>query len=431
MAITNIIEPPRWHRRRSKIIFSFLSNQLAQPNFRYIIQVVQGGGTTPFASYLITPNAAGWVHFDMSSAIGDRVEVDTANAVGGDIIHELPSSPGFIFGKSDKGFERFRIRCGEYYGTPPQAVAGSFTSYRDVAVIDGVSPVHLGVNYNLYLDFGSIDINNKFWLTDRPITNGGVQLSASDSDRGAMAFLNNSAAAFGGGNSWRIKYEIFDSTGSVATELIDVEPARGTDLPSATGYVGGKLTYMGVLPGNISDADSGVNPAVVPSAITGWSYYTLQVVDLSGTAFGVALRVNNTPPPCKHDSVMLAWSNSVGGWDLFRMDGRTTISENSRSKQYQKLTGSYNAAAFSFNTYDRGDKEFFINREVVYTLNSGMIRESDARVLSGVMTSRNVMVYLEDRWRPVTVRKQAIQHGSNISKMREVIIQVIDSQREP
>ena len=100
MAITIEQIPNMWNRRKSKIILIASSTNTGQPNFRYYVEVVEGTSLTAFATFLIQPNPAGRLVFDLAGEIGDRVQVDDANVNGVGFMHDLPTQVNFIFGKS-------------------------------------------------------------------------------------------------------------------------------------------------------------------------------------------------------------------------------------------------------------------------------------------------------------------------------------------
>lgn len=412
--------PPTWNRRKSKIIFIASSTETAQPNFRYYVEINEGASLTPFATFLIQPNPAGRLVFDLAGAIGDRVSVDDANVNGVGFMHDLPTQLNYIYGKSSSGFKNYEITISDYYGTPP--VIDPLSSQKHaVVVIDGMTPISLGANYDLYADYGSTSPTNPFWFTNNRT------IKAAQGDKACMAFINNINALLGTASAIDIEYNLYNGSTLVATENIQLNTTNGTILPSANFYPDGKVTYMGVLPDNLSDADSPLNPANVPNANT-WTYYTLQPTDGFGTAYGQALRVLNTPHPCKHEPAALVWTNDLGGWDYFRFDGRTTKQNNGRGKTYEKLVGSYaDIEPFTFNTFDRGTTDYYIERSQEYTLRSGYVTEQEKAFVSNVNKSRNIYLYYEGVWKPVNLKAGQIAFGKNYSKAQFITLTVTAS----
>lgn len=416
MAITIEQAPNMWNRRKSKIILIASSTNTGQPNFRYYVEVVEGTSLTPFATFLIQPNPAGRLVFDLAGAIGDRVQVDDANVNGVGFMHDLPTQVNFIFGKSSKNFKDYSINVFEYYGTPP-AVDPATEQKEKCVVIDGMTPVSLGPGYDLYTDYGSTSSNNAFWFTNSR------SIKASQGDRACMAFINNINATLGTANAVAIEYTLYNNTTVVATENILLNTTNGTILPSANFFPDGKVTYMGVLPDNLSDADSPLTPANVPNVNT-WTHYTLRPTDGFGVPWGQPLTITNTPHPCKHDPAALVWSNDLGGWDYFRFDGRITTTPNGKAKTYEKLVGSYAATEpFTYNTFDRGTTDYYVERSQDYTLRSGYVTELEKRLISNIAKSRNIYLYYRG-WKPVNLKSGSVPFGENYSKAQFVTITV-------
>ena len=419
MALTVEQAPNMWNRRKSKIILIASSTNTGQPNFRYYVEIGEGNSVTPFATFLIQPNPTGRLVFDLAGAIGDRVQVDDINVNGVGFMHDLPTQLNYIFGKSSKNFKDYTISVLEYYGTPPAVDTSTETKVKCV-VIDGMTPISLGAGYDLYNDYGSTSSNNEFWFTNSR------NIKAGQDDRACMAFINNINALLGTANAVAIEYTLYNNTTVVATENILLNTTNGTILPSANFFPDGKVTYMGVLPYNLSDADSPLTPANVPNVNT-WTHYTLIPTDGFGVPYGQPLTITNTPHPCKHEPAALVWTNDLGGWDYFRFDGRVTTTSNGKAKTYKKLVGSYAAAEpFTYNTFDRGTTDYYVERSQEYTLRSGYVTQLEKQLISNIAKSRNIYLYYQD-WKPVNLKSGNVTFGDNYSKAQFVTITVTAS----
>ena len=134
--------------------------------------------------------------------------------------------------------------------------------------------------------------------------------------------------------------------------------------------------------------------------LTGAKYYTIQFG--KETAFPVYTPSSRVycfyivPDDCRFDNVRLGWTNTVGGVDYFNFTKKSELSFSYDRKQYQKVVGSYNASTFSFNTYDRGTTDRYVNTTKGLQINSDWVSVGEFNLLQTLCRSNDVFIINDD-----------------------------------
>ena len=240
-----------------------------------------------------------------------------------------------------------------------------------------------------------------------------------------MCFLNDSTGIITS-SAWGVRYSIYDNVGLIGTEDIGINATNGIGLPNSTNAID-KLAYMGVLPANIGDADSPF--ALDPSSVT-WEYYELTLISVGLAAVSLPLRIINTPSPCKHEASWLMWQNQVGGWDMFRFDGRTDFKTDTSGKDYQKLMGTYSGTSFGFQTYDRSKDTYYISKTLSRTIRTDIITTDEQDLLANVLRSQTVLTNYNGQWLPCKIRTSSYTQTQFMSKVKTVSFDIEIAQQE-
>ena len=134
--------------------------------------------------------------------------------------------------------------------------------------------------------------------------------------------------------------------------------------------------------------------------LTGAKYYTIQFG--KETAFPVYTPASRVycfylvPDDCRFDNVRLGWTNTCGGVDYFNFTKKSELSYNYDRKQYQKVVGQYNAATFSFNTWDRGTTDRYVKTTKGLQINSDWISVGEFELLQTLCRSNDVFIINDD-----------------------------------
>ena len=102
------------------------------------------------------------------------------------------------------------------------------------------------------------------------------------------------------------------------------------------------------------------------------------------------------PDDCRFDNVRLGWSNTCGGVDYFNFTKKSELSYNYDRKQYQKVIGAYSDDTFSFNTYDRGATDRYVNTTKGLQINSDWVTVGEFNLLQTLCRSNDVFIINDD-----------------------------------
>ena len=414
------------------LVWVCTSTNQAQTGFKFIV-VVKNEAGTQIAKYYIPKNPADVLIFDLQDVVREGVKTDTVDSQQADaIIHTMPHATDKFMTVGNTGCKLYEVEFGEVYGDP-------LTEYTNlnsdtVYLIDGYLQVKDGYQ-NTLSDYQPNGAAVKGFLTNRVssyISVAGASrphIRASESDYGTLAFLNDDGTVISSGAT-KLQYQIYDSAGLQGTDTFTIGSAYGGESPSST-VAEDKLLYFGALPGNVNDADHPVNVLYKPSAITDWAYYTWRLYDTAGTTpQSLPFLVVNTPFPCKHTPVMVAWTNPLGAWEYLRFDARPAKTLQATSKNYQQTVGTYEGTTFGYDTFSRQTTPYHVESTKNYTLKSDFLTFEETELCTYLLKSKNVMMYMGE-WLPIVVSTNSVKYETEqISKRLTVELNVELAQRE-
>ena len=140
-------------------------------------------------------------------------------------------------------------------------------------------------------------------------------------------------------------------------------------------------------------ADTGID-------LTSAKYYTIQFgKEIAFPVYTPSSRVYCfyiVPDDCRFDNVRLGWSNTCGGVDYFNFTKKSELSFNYDRKQYQKVVGQYNESTFSFDTFDRGVTDRYVNTTKGLQINSDWVSVGEFQLLQTLCRSNDVFIINDD-----------------------------------
>lgn len=363
MAITITLQKPQvWMPASNPIIWSFLSNQLAQPNFNYVIDVYIAAPTFPAVGFptlrlIQKPNPSGYCMVDVSNIVQSYLSL--SNFYGTEV--GVASGPTYArYGNlQTAGLNLWNataevyLRIGERYdvGSAPIIFNGlgatgapAYTAYANYVGIDlpvkcvpaALSPevsipniMATNISTSFYAPF-IMDGNGLF------LTRAGTTQSIMRDQHHSVSFLNQWDAAPGSfAYSVQGMQVIYYNSAGVSIGSFFYQ--------NTTGNGGGPQTadsYTSVLPGtntNILQFNCGTS-LLNPPALT--AYYTVQAfrktsatpLNTPGAACSALYRFNIVSPPCSdlYPVVRVAWLNDIGGRDYYNFTmlyEKSTVSE--------------------------------------------------------------------------------------------------------
>ena len=429
MAITITDSPNDFTFKGQRLIYTATSTNTAQTGFKFIVEVKDGA--TTLGKYYVPQNPSNILVFDIAEVVRELVQVDTNDDLGNGLIHTLPNVSTKQMSKALKGIAKLSIEIGEVYGDP--LVEYTALASDTIILTSGNIQAREGYKYSLseYIADAS---TKKVFLTNRKpsplnvISKDHIEIKCTDTDYGSMAVWNDDTTI--SSTATKIMYKIYHAGGLFGSQAMSFSTLNGSDVPSSTD-ISAKLTYIGLFPANWSSSNSPLLSAYRPVYVSGWRYYTIQMLDASSNPVSEPIYFVNTPSPCKHSPVQLAWVNQLGAWDYFRMDARTSRSITTTAKEYMKTLGDYSSSTYSFDTWSRQQTPYQVDAKLQYILRSEYLSKEDTELLQNVLKSKNVMMQLDGEWLPIVVKTTSLNYETEtISKRLTMTFNVELAQNE-
>jgi len=388
-----------------KLIFT-LYDSATTPD-RYVVKVYESDDVlsvgTQIAKLYLTPNTNDRSHFDLSDIVSDRVSAPTATD-GGDIVHGIETisdSPA-----DGTGLKKYVVEPGTYTsGTETMDTAGRVTLY----LLGGVEQVSAGLDPSFRRFYPTAATKNSF-LTDREFDSKTTEIFMADEDEGVAALMNtNTIGAVTTLNKIRIQVLVDGSVDQDQTSVI------GT----VNNPISDNMHLIPIGPKNLAAYFGGLWRS-------DWDKVIIQGVESDGrTAVSKSLTIVRDCRPIKHDAVQLAWKNSVGGWDYLRFDGRPQKTVSTETKAYRQTLGNYDAAAYSYNTWDRERTPYHITGKESYNLTNRYFTASERDLLQYALRSKDVQYRVASGdWLPCTIQTSSYTIQPAASQLFEVSLTI-------
>ena len=159
--------------------------------------------------------------------------------------------------------------------------------------------------------------------------------------------------------------------------------------------------------------------------VVGTTFYATGAT--TGTGFGVALEYEKLSEPYLFEMVSdangnsslyegknIAWKNKLGVWDYYFFDGAFTDKESYKRKtQRENIAGSWNAATFELNSYERGkvDKVEGIKQT---TVNTRYVSDEWNVYLKGLLMSNEVQIIEGGKSYPINIKNGSFDVKTNL-----------------
>ncbi len=182
-------------------------------------------------------------------------------------------------------------------------------------------------------------------------------------------------------NDARLRMTLYESNGS-------------PNIVNYSAFINLDINFLGVYPANLNAHGELLRPADYPN----WRWYDIAMYDNTNTTRKSALYVfYPVNDDCTFDNVRLAWwDDVVGGFDFFNFQRKNEITMEVERKRVKPVVGTYDAATFSFNTFDAEIKEGMIDAVDYLDVTSGWIQEGEFELLKHLVKSKLVYIVNDD-----------------------------------
>ena len=229
---------------------------------------------------------------------------------------------------------------------------------------------------------GSVYRNYVYW-NDNETTKG---------DYHTLAFLNDYSAFASSAKKIQITYyDGINATALSTNEIVNDNTTGGED-PTGTNSNDEKLIYFGCGTGNLEAQTLETTAQPSDTANSGWAYYTIQAVTGGSNSPRSALYYFIKTSLCNkgYKKRRLAWTNSVGGYDYFNFNMKSTQTTEISRNNYNTLLGKYNASKFYYNNTQRGITTRQTTAVLKEQLNTDWITENEGILIERLLMSTNV-----------------------------------------
>ncbi|MGI9556196.1 MAG: hypothetical protein ACR2M9_04970 [Cyanophyceae cyanobacterium] len=354
---------------------------------RFVVWVLEDG--VEIAKLYLTPNTNNVSFFNLAEVVRDRLKVDDKIRDESATLLSYSSRP-YTTGRN--GLKKYVVNVGTYTAGVESGTQDTDTVY----LLDGAEQVSAGLHPS-FADYYPTAVTQKAWLTDRIPVSDVITIEASDDDEGCIAFLNDSTII--GGTGATIKTIVRNAAGLALSTFYDtLESGNGAQLPSASD-INQKLTYMMVFPKNLEQWSSNalsLNPT--------WDSYDLVIQNAALVDKSNVLKIKRKCTQDKHKNTQLAWTNSVGGWDIVLFTGRTEHTDSVSSKPFKKEVGDWDASSYSFLPQARESQAYQVTGKSMFKLTSIDFSFADIELIKYAIRSDNLMMRAgSGDWQPVTI----------------------------
>lgn len=444
MAITSVQEPAGYFNAgtgggglpvilsRGKNIYVATSNNTAQTNFKYLVQIDEDG-TQIFEAY-VSPNPAGALVFDLSPIVKDRL---TSPVVDSEINARSIHNQSNLVTNCEGGQNFYTVNIGEVY-----EVAGVLTEFPDLfthttITINGHQDYKDyfysagDFSYNLFQfspDYSVPVERQKAFLTNidantyknTPYNNHFLVLSQAkiaipthQTDLGGLAWIHDNGYITS--DVQDVTYTWYDDAGTQLATYTGsvVDPANGGQTLASTDPEG-KIQAVPCHWGSMSNATSSLI-ATFTNAFN-WTYYTIQLkqsdTNVANDLWCFYKDCNGNKNYTKdfEGIYQLAWSNGFGFWDYYTFDTIAKHETSASKKQYSTNVGTYSEAVFNLHPFDTGKKNYQVVPDLMWTLSTKKIDENLSQYLKNIIKAREVqLITPEGDVLPVIVETNATE----------------------
>lgn len=337
MAVTIHTSPQLYTPSDSPIVWTFSSNQTAQANFSYIVDLYVGGALD--SRHQIFPESGIYAHFDASETMQSRCASANINVT--------------TFVRDADNYESCYVIVREYYGTTPalQANATSSTIYPFKAYVsdDDIATWD-------YTDYTIGSATSKF-LT---YFNRNAFKMYFDGTQFLQIITNLTATTL------RLRY--YDAN--------DTLTATETQAISNT-Y---RITQICL------------NPADFMPSFVGSSYVIVDIYD--GSLKSESIRINIEVANDCDIYTPITWLNSLGAFDSYVFQHNRTESASTESFSYKRQLGRWSGTDFVLDASVSGNNEYFKTIQDTGTIVSGWLTAEEQSSIVKLYESPYVVMEL-------------------------------------
>lgn len=410
MAITITDQPTNFAKVGQKLMIVATSTNVAQPNFRYVVRVTDVVGSEDLPQVIVPPNPQNRLMFDLAQIIKPELKlgVNEPNILNTNYITES------VVISAATGMTNCQLLC-EIKVLEAYDVAGVFTideasvvtlqSADEITLFNFINAAYTvadGYKPNPNEVYSYNSTTSLLMGSRKPNTNYPSNLAgATPSSQRVFIPVRKSELDYG---TLPLIYQLTANTcledatlsASVRMTLYESDGTPNTISTDALFYVeaSSELIFLAVYPANLNAHGVLLRPADFPN----WRWYEIAMYDSTNTTrVSAAYTFYPVDDDCTFDNVRLGWwDDVVGGFDFFNFQRKNEITMEVERKRIKPVVGTYDAATFSFNTFDAEIKEGMIDAVDYLEVTSGWIQEGEFELLKHLVKSKLVYIVNDD-----------------------------------
>ena len=397
MAITITDQPTNFAKVGQKLMIVATSTEVAQPNFRYVVRVTNITTSEVLPDVIVPPNPQNRLMFDLSKVIESNVllkvynETTLDNYITNSLMTISTDWLNCIMQLSVKIYEAYDV-AGVFTIDVASEEILDFSHAINAAytIADGYKP-NPNLEYS-YTSTTSLLMGSRKPNTNYPSTLAGATPSSqrvfipvrkSELDWGTIAMIaqQTGETVLTTTNDASLRMTLYESNGSPNTATFNA-------------FINLDINFLGVYPANLNVHGELLRPSDYPN----WRWYDIAMYDSTNTTRKSAqYTFYPVDDDCTFDNVRLAWwDDVVGGFDFFNFQRKNEITMEVERKRVKPVVGTYEAATFSFNTFDAEIKEGMIDAVDYLEVTSGWIQEGEFELLKHLVKSKLVYIVNDD-----------------------------------
>jgi len=389
MAITFHTQPQVFTPGSNPVVWTFSSDETAQPNFSYIVEVYVNA--ILHSTHQVFPQNGIYAKFNAS-----------------EIARGLLSSPLLLDGSLvtlyDTAFDIIDITVYEQYGTPPAIEASD--SSQSKYVFNAALRHPDFVNWN-YLDY-DVSTSNPYdgsdYLTSWPRT---YKYFCGLNEKVFLGFISSDSGL-------QVDIRLYDSANTLIV----------SSLGNAITYQ--RLTVLDASPQTIIN-----NTAITSGDFSTCAYYTVRSNGTGGFGYpgrSEVFKIYIDTECQRYPSRRLHWLNKFGVWDSFTFDLVSTDSTKVEGNRYEKEKGVWNNEDYVYPLYQGEATTFSKRAEDTLTLNSDWIKEDVQQwLVRELYESPKVYLESDGNFEPVNVTNAT--YKLKVSRRDGLIQELVEIQR--
>lgn len=359
MAVTISGTPDEYSPVYNELMFVATSTQVAQTNFRFRVEILDSSSTT-IATVDVFPDADNNMLFDAHRILESYV---TSNPTLTTITELKPCNESWV---------KYKVKVTERYGATLANYASSTTSF--------LYAYNASFKWKDFSTYSQDDWCIKAGAVVPFLTNSPDTQTIYTNEK---SFLHFAVRTDNLARRLRVRtYDINENltqTALIVNNYYAFDPGRFVRCPA--GWNLNDITS--------GDLASGTQP-LIHSSIGSWK---VDVTQSDGTTLLTETKTFNAAGECTpYTSYRLHFKNSLGAFDSFTLNRRSTKSNKIERRTFEPVYGSISGGAWSYSITEQRKKDFYIEDEETLKLNSDWITEDESTWLYELVTSPEIYV---------------------------------------